>query len=252
MRQPSPRPASVQPTGSLPFTVLYRDNRFVVLDKPPGLPVHPGRKGGPSVEDWFPLLSRHRNGPWLAHRLDQDTAGCLVVALRKQALVAAQACFASGQARKTYWAIVHGTPAGLSGVVAAPLGRVEEAGQWRMQPNVQDAPPARTRWRVLGQGRDAAGEPISWLELVLETGRTHQARAHCALIGCPIRGDERYGAPTAGALHLMSRGINLPLDPPVRATAPPPDHMRRLMAEAGWVVPPANVEKETARCSPIL
>lgn len=238
-----------QPADLLPFVVLYRDSRFVVLDKPPGLPVHPGRAGGPSVEDWFPLLSRHRNGPWLAHRLDQDTAGCLVVALRKQALVAAQECFAAGRADKTYWAIVQGAPAGPSGVVDAPLARVEQGRQWRMQA-ARGGQPARTRWRVLATGRDDAGHPISWLELVLETGRTHQARAHCAALGCPIVGDGRYGARQAGALHLMSRSIHLPLDVPVHAMAMPPAHMRRTMAQAGWALVSGNVEKEATRCLP--
>ena len=74
-------------TTELP-PVLFRDERFVVLDKPAGLPVHPGPRGGASVEDFFPRLSRRKDGPWLAHRLDADTAGCLVVALRRAALLA--------------------------------------------------------------------------------------------------------------------------------------------------------------------
>ena len=81
--------------------ILFRDERFVVLDKPAGLPVHPGPRGGSSVEDFFPELSRRKSGPWLVHRLDADTSGCLVVALRRAALVAAQAEFAAGRARKT-------------------------------------------------------------------------------------------------------------------------------------------------------
>ena len=249
--KPHAMPRAVkQSSTALPFTVLYRDSRLVVLDKPPGLPAHPGRDGGKSVEDWFPALSRHRNGPWLAHRLDRDTSGCLVVALRKQALVAVQACLAAGKARKTYWAIVQGAPDAAQGVIDVPLARVEHDRQWRMQPVKTGGQPARTRWRVLGTGHDGAGQLISWLALVLETGRTHQARAHCAAIGCPIRGDTRYGARDAGALHLMSRSIHLPLDVSVHATAMPPEHMRRIMEQAGWTAPPDNVEKEAARCSP--
>ena len=220
------------------------------MDKPAGLPVHPGRAGGPSIEDWFPLLSRHRNGPWLAHRLDQDTSGCLVVALRKQALVAAQACFAAGQVRKTYWTIVQGVPHDPSGVVDGALERTEQGRQWHMRVVAQGGQPARTRWRLLATGHDGAGQPISWLELVLETGRTHQARAHCAALGCPILGDARYGAREAGALHLMSRSIHLPLDVPVQACAMPPAHMRHVMAQAGWTFPSGNVEKEATRCLP--
>src|SRR5271168_2372735 len=85
--------------------VLFRDARFVVLNKPAGLAVHAGPRGGPSVEEMFPALSRRRDGPWLAHRLDADTAGCLVVALTKTGLIAAQAEFAGGRAEKIYWAV---------------------------------------------------------------------------------------------------------------------------------------------------
>src|ERR1700735_5428532 len=104
--------------------ILFRDQRFVVLDKPAGLAVHAGPSGGASVEDWFPALSRRKDGPWLVHRLDADTAGCLVIALRRAALLAAQALFAVGAVRKTYWAVVQGEIAGDRGSIAAPLRRV--------------------------------------------------------------------------------------------------------------------------------
>src|SRR5579871_4421526 len=112
--------------------ILFRDARFVVLDKPAGLPVHAGPSGGPSVEDCFPLLSRRKDGPWLAHRLDADTAGCLVVALRRAALLAAQACFANGTAGKVYWAVVRGEITGESGRIDAPLRRQTGPDGWRM------------------------------------------------------------------------------------------------------------------------
>ena len=67
--------------------ILFQDSRYVVLNKPAGIPVHAGPRGGVSMEDCFPALSRRRDGPWLAHRLDADTAGCLVVALRKTPLL---------------------------------------------------------------------------------------------------------------------------------------------------------------------
>ena len=198
-----------------------------MLDKPAGLPVHAGPRGGASIEDCFPALGRRKDGPWLAHRLDADTAGCLLVALRKTPLVQAQACFADGRAGKTYWAVVTGGPAADLGLVDRPLVRHSTPSGWHMRPD-PDGPPARTAWTVLGR---APG--LAWLELRLLSGRTHQARVHCALLGCPVLGDPVYG--TGGSeLHLLARSLFLPLDPPVAATAPPPVHMRTALASCGY------------------
>jgi tRNA pseudouridine32 synthase/23S rRNA pseudouridine746 synthase len=207
--------------------VLFRDERFVVLDKPAGLPVHGGPRGGASVEGFFARLSRRKDGPWLVHRLDADTSGCLVVALRRAALLAAQAAFAGGLVRKVYWAVVRGGPAGEVGVVEAALRRVSDKGGWRM---VADAAgqSAVTEWRVLGR----SGE-VTWLEFLPRTGRTHQVRVHAALLGCPVVGDQVYGG-GAGTLHLLARAIELPLDPPVSAVAEPPGHMRAALRRCGW------------------
>ena len=210
------------------FPILFQDTRFVVLDKPAGLPVHAGPAGGPSVEDCFPQLSRRRDGPWLAHRLDADTSGCLVVALRRAALQAAQAAFAAGKVRKTYWAVVAGRPDGLSGRVRLPLAKVGDRSGWRMVGSPAGLA-AETDWRVVGQ--DATH---SWLELHPRTGRTHQVRVHCASLGCPIVGDPVYGGGGRERLHLLARAIWMPLDPPLAAEAPPPAHMLVLLKRLGF------------------
>jgi tRNA pseudouridine32 synthase / 23S rRNA pseudouridine746 synthase len=206
--------------------ILFQDSRFAVLDKPAGLPVHPVRAGGPSVEDWFPELSRRKSGPWLAHRLDRDTAGCLLVALRRPALLEAQACFAEGRAEKAYWAVVRGVPPGDAGEVEAPLLKRHGPDGWRVVADPAGQP-ARTSWRVLGRG-----DGIAWLELTPHTGRTHQVRVHCAALGCPVLGDARYGG-GEGVLHLLARSLRLPLTPPIAATAPPPAHMRAALERCG-------------------
>ncbi len=220
------------PIRPLP-AILFQDQRFVVIDKPAGLPVHSGPAGGPSVEDWFPLLSKRRDGPWLAHRLDADTAGCLVIALRKAALLEAQAAFAAGQARKVYWAIVRGEVAGIEGSIDRPLLRRTSPGGWRIvvDPRGQAA---ITDWRVMGRT-----DGLTWLELRPRTGRTHQIRVHCAELGCPILGDARYGGGD-GPMHLLARSIRLRLDPPLEAVAEPPDPMRRAFAACGWSIVPAT------------
>jgi tRNA pseudouridine32 synthase/23S rRNA pseudouridine746 synthase len=208
--------------------ILFRDNRFVVLDKPPGLQVHPGPRGGPSVEDFFSAISRRRDGPWLAHRLDADTSGCLVIALRHAALIAAQAAFAAGRAEKVYWAVVDGRPRDAAGTVDAKLLKRSGPSGWRM---VADPAGQRavTDWRVMGMADGRA-----WLELRPRTGRTHQIRVHCEALGCPILGDPVYGSGDGGRLHLLARSIRLPMEPVLTATAPPPPHMRAALGECGW------------------
>ncbi len=206
-----------------PPAELFRDGHFVVLNKPAGLAVHAGPRGGPSVEDFFPALSRRRHGPWLAHRLDADTAGCLVVALTKSALLAAQAEFAAGRAEKTYWAVVRGAPAEDSGTIATPLRKVSGKTGWRMvvDPAGQDAV---SDWRVI-----ARGDGNSLLEVRPRTGRTHQVRVHCAALGCPVAGDTLYGG-GGGRLQLLARRIKLHVPAPLDAVAPVPAHMQAAVA----------------------
>jgi tRNA pseudouridine32 synthase/23S rRNA pseudouridine746 synthase len=208
--------------------ILFQDQRFVVVDKPAGLQVHAGPSGGRSVEDWFGVLSRRKDGPWLAHRLDADTAGCLVIALRRAALLAAQALFTSGAVRKTYWAVVQGEISHDHGTVSAPLRRISSPHGWHMIVDQRSGQPAITDWHVLGRARGR-----TWLELRPRTGRTHQLRVHCATLGMPILGDERYGT-AGGGLCLLARAIHLPLDPPVDATAGPPPHMLATLEECGF------------------
>lgn len=215
-----------------------------MLDKPAGLPVHRGpRRGGPSLEDWLPALRfGKRRDPQPAHRLDADTAGCLVLGRTRPALARLGALFAAGRVEKVYWAVVRGAPPAAAGEIAAPLRKVSSAAAgWRMVVDAAGAgQEARTAWRVLGRSeRDG----LAWLELRPRTGRTHQLRAHCAHLGCPILGDARYGGGEhPGGLHLLARAVVLPRegagdDPPLRIEAEPPPAMRPALAACGWTGP---------------
>jgi tRNA pseudouridine32 synthase/23S rRNA pseudouridine746 synthase/23S rRNA pseudouridine1911/1915/1917 synthase len=215
----------------------------LIIDKPAGLPVHAGPGGGPNLEQSLDALRFGLpNPPALAHRLDRDTSGCLVLGRHRKALRKLGLLFSSGQVDKTYWAIVQGRPATPTGTIDLPLKKLTQRIGWRMTVAKADDPDAQkaiTDYRLLGSDGD-----ISWLELKPRTGRTHQIRVHCAEIGCPLIGDPNYG-PDAAAnraaeakLHLHARAISLPLYPKrdaITAEAQPPQHMLEALRRCGYV-----------------
>ncbi|MGU3539093.1 RluA family pseudouridine synthase [Methylobacterium sp. A54F] len=217
--------------------LLYRDALLLVIDKPAGLPVHPGPRGGETLTDHLDAL---RFGlprrPEAVHRLDRDTSGCLALGRHAKALARLNRLFAIGAAEKRYWAIVEGGPPEESGAIDLPLARrSEDPRSWWMKAD-PSGDPALTRWRVLGRAPDGS----AWLELEPVTGRTHQLRVHCAALGFPIRGDAIYGgAPRSGGpgLQLHAHRLGLPLypkRPAIVVEAPAPDHMRPGLAACGW------------------
>ena len=227
IRRREPRAQLPAPlTPDIQARILHQDAEVLVLDKPAGLPVHRGPRGGASLEDWLPALRQgKRHLPQPAHRLDADTAGCLALGRTKPAIASLNRLFAEGLARKTYWAVLVAAPPGESGVCEAPLLKVSSAAEgWRM---VVDAAgqAARTEWRVIGRAGALAA-----VELSPRTGRTHQLRAHMAHLRCPILGDARYGG-GAGAMHLLARALTLPGI--VAVEAPIPAHMREALARCG-------------------
>ncbi len=223
--------------------LLYRDGLMLVLDKPAGIPVHKGPKaaaGDINLEQFFGQLTFGLpRPPALAHRLDKDTSGCLVLGRHRKALEALGQLFKQGKVGKTYWAVVEGGPAEAEGLIDRPLGRRDATRGWWMKVD-DDGQEARTRWRVLGRGAGECGAPLTWLAMEPLTGRTHQLRVHCASMGWPILGDTVYGsAPRFGGpmLHLHAREVVVPLakaKPPVHVVAPVPEHMRALLAACGW------------------
>ena len=201
---------------------------MLVLDKPRGLPVAPPARGGPSLADWGEALRQgKRHAPQPAHRLDQDTAGCLAFGRTKPAMAALGRLFATGLAEKTYWAVVAGDLPDAGACDAPLLKRSTAARGWWMAVDPAGQA-ARTEWRVIGRGGGLAA-----VELRPRTGRTHQIRVHLAHLGAPILGDAMYGG-GPGMLHLLARRLRLPLDTgAVEAEAPVPAHMAAALRGCG-------------------
>lgn len=224
--------------AELAARVLYRDPNVLILDKPHGLPVHAGPKGGPHLGHYLSALTFGLpKPPALAHRLDRETSGCLVLGRHKQALVRLHALFEAGRVEKTYWAITVGAPAEDAGTIDLKLAKKSPERGWHMKVDAAGQE-AVTRFRVLGRG-----DGIAWLELMPKTGRTHQLRVHCAGMGWPILGDRIYGkgsaAEAGGKLHLLARAIALPYFPArprIEAQAPVPEHMKAMLAACGAMI----------------
>jgi len=219
--------------------LIYRDGLMLIIDKPAGYAVHKGPKGGESLEDHFGALRFGLpRSPALAHRLDRDTSGCLVLGRHRKALTTLGKLFKDGKVGKTYWAAVEGGPAEDEGRIDLPLAKRDDTRGWWMKVDPAGAPSVTT-WKVMGRADDN-GKPITWLALEPLTGRTHQLRVHCAAMNWPIVGDTIYGsAPRSGGppLHLHAREVVVPLyknKEPVRALAPVPLPMQDRLYACGW------------------
>lgn len=219
--------------------ILYRDAMVIILNKPAGIPVHPGPKGGENLEQYFTHLRfGWQKDPALAHRLDRDTSGCLVLGRHPKALRKLGILFQEGKVEKTYWAVVHGHLPQKKGRIDLPLAkRSKDTRSWWVKVDHEEGKPSVTDYEVLGEA-----EGYSWVACHPRTGRTHQIRVHMAAIGHPIVGEPIYDEPNRNRkdlppLHLHSRAISLPLNPnkdPLGAEAPPPEHMLALLKRCGW------------------
>src|SRR4051812_32781575 len=131
--------------------LLSRDGLMLVIDKPAGMAVHRGPKGGESLEDYFDALRFGLpRAPALAHRLDRDTSGCLVLGRHRKALAALGKMFKNGTIGKTYWAVVEGGPTEEEGRIDLPLAKRDETRGWWMKPD-PNGMPSTTTWKVLGR-----------------------------------------------------------------------------------------------------
>jgi 23S rRNA pseudouridine1911/1915/1917 synthase len=227
-------PAPTVPDAS--YAVAYEDEHLLVIDKPAGVVVHPaqGHEQGTLAQA---LAGRVAGGEdplraGIVHRLDRDTSGLLVVARTEAAHAALKEQLRRREITREYLALVEGRPAARAGTIDAPLGRDRRV-RTRISTDTDDPRPAITHFEV--------EEPLAGFTLLrvrLETGRTHQIRAHLLAIGHPVAGDREYGG--AGRLGLERQFLHasrLAFPHPVtgedfEVRSPLPDDLSKALARA--------------------
>jgi 23S rRNA pseudouridine955/2504/2580 synthase len=243
LRLDQPRPAAVGSAADektrafLKSITLFEDADVLVLNKPMGLAVQGGSGTTRHVDGMLEALrDSHGQRPRLVHRLDKDTAGCLLIAKTRFAASALAKTFRSRSARKIYWALVAGVPKPRQGRISTFLAkeeREEESFMRIARHGEEGASHAVTYYAVV----ETAGPAVAWASLKPVTGRTHQLRAHMAHIGHPIVGDPKYFAREnwelpggmQNKLHLLARRIVVPhpRGGTIDVTAPLPPHMQQ-------------------------
>lgn len=228
-----PDERSYFPPQPIPIDIVYEDDDLMVINKQPGLVVHP-TKGHPAgtLANALTHYMEHTGRPWkirFVNRLDMDTSGLLLVAKNAYCQNHITNQMRTNRIEKKYLAIVCGNIVGNAGKIALPIGRPDPEDVRRGV--MKDGAPSVTRYTVPEQLRDH-----SLVELILETGRTHQIRVHMSHIGHPVLGDQLYGGENVSligrqALHAKSLSFIHPITKEkVSFEAPLPDDMLKAIA----------------------
>jgi 23S rRNA pseudouridine955/2504/2580 synthase len=233
--------------------ILFEDEHVLVLNKPFGIAVQGGTGTKRHIDGILAgMIDRFGDRPRLVHRLDRDTTGILLVAKHRDAAARLGRIFQTRSAAKTYWALVCGVPKPAQGKVEAALVKAAGPDGDRVRkalPGEQSrAMHATTHYSII----DRAAHMAAWVSLKPVTGRQHQLRAHMALIGHPIVGDNKYlgdvqlpAENIEAKLHLHARRLVIPHpagDTRIDVTAPLPQHMQRT-----WELLGLDAERFEAR-----
>jgi 23S rRNA pseudouridine955/2504/2580 synthase len=249
LEAPKPRddaPEAHKDRAFLKGITLYEDDDVMVLNKPMGLAVQGGSGTTRHIDGMLGALrGPHADSqrPRLVHRLDKDTAGCLLIAKTRFAAAALSKSFRSRSARKIYWALVAGVPRPHQGRISTFLAkeeRVEDSFMRIAKHGEKDAVHAVTYYAVV----ETSAQKLAWVSLKPVTGRTHQLRAHMDHIGHPIVGDPKYfnkenwelPGGIQDKLHLLARRIVVPhpRGGVIDASAPLPPHMEQTWNLLGF------------------
>jgi 23S rRNA pseudouridine955/2504/2580 synthase len=235
--RPSRQPIKEKDITFVRDLILHMDDDMIILDKPTGLAVQGGSSTKRHLDGMLDALRfEATERPKLVHRLDKDTSGVMVLARSTAAARELGRQFVGRDVRKIYWAITVGLPERDTGRIDLSLAKNANHGHEKVSVDEEDGKRAITDFQIL----ERAGKRLTWLALWPRTGRTHQLRAHCAAIGCPILGDGKYGGrdafvdglpAAAKKLQLFAREIVVPKlsgKGEIRVTAQLPPHMLEL------------------------
>jgi 23S rRNA pseudouridine1911/1915/1917 synthase len=261
IRFPPPRPTSLIPEDR-PLDILFQDAHLVVLNKPPGLTVHPSETQSEGtlvhallhhIKDLSGIGGESR--PGIVHRIDKNTSGALVITKTDAAHRRLAETFANHDIERAYWAFCYSAPAQDSGKIESLIGR-STSDRKKMAMDVEDGRRAVTHYkRIESYGTPKAKAFASWIEARLETGRTHQVRVHLTGLGASLLGDPTYGVPSeknpkwlalpaeirpwvaampGQALHARVLGFTHPITgEKLRFEAEPPAQLKALMEALG-------------------
>ena len=242
---------------NIPIKTLYNNHGLLVIDKPPGLAVHPGAglrgdslaeallfhfsaRGGSAYggKDDISLVGEEGR-PGIVHRLDKDTSGVMLVALTQDMYEYLKEAFASRRVKKHYIALVHGLMPKPRGTIDTPIGKSKTDFRKYSTKNMIEAKPSLTSYEVieeLGSGLDQ----YSLIMVELHTGRTHQIRVHFSSLGNPLLGDSLYGPRKKTLaklgrqfLHACRIEIQLPSGEWIETESPLPNDLRSVLKDLG-------------------